>query len=250
MKEARYFYVPQAEHLSELPAEEAAHAVKVLRLQAGDELFLIDGCGAFFRAEVTLAAAKHCGYRIVEKMAQQKTWNGHLHLAMAPTKMMDRVEWMAEKATEIGFDELSFLNCQFSERRQLRIDRVEKIVVSAMKQSRKAWMPVINDMVSFKTFVETPRPGLKFIAHCYNEIPKTDFYGELQSVDHGSSDAPVVTVLIGPEGDFSVDEVRLAMANGYRSISLCQSRMRTETAALAAVMMMQLSMRLPVDAGK
>ena len=240
MKEARYFYVPDAESLSQLPAEEAAHAVRVLRLHEGDELFLIDGQGAFFRAEVTLAAGKHCGYRIIEKLPQQKTWNGHLHLAMAPTKMMDRVEWMAEKATEIGFDELSFLNCQFSERRQLRVDRVEKIVLAAMKQSRKAWKPQVNDMVAFKTFVETPRPGLKFIAHCYDEIPKTDLFGDLQQ----AADATAITVLVGPEGDFSVDEVRLAMANGYRSISLGQSRLRTETAALAAVMMMQLRMRI------
>ena len=160
---------------------------------------------------------------------------------MAPTKMMDRVEWMAEKATEIGFDELSFLNCQFSERRQLRVDRVEKIVLAAMKQSRKAWKPRVNDMVSFKTFVETPRPGLKFIAHCYDEIPKTDLFDDLQQAD----EVPAITVLVGPEGDFSIDEVRLALANGYRSISLGQSRLRTETAALAAVMMMQLRMRLP-----
>lgn len=240
MKEARYFYVPEAETLGELPAEEAAHAVRVLRLQVGDELFLIDGRGAFLRAEVTLASGKHCGYRIVEKLPQEKTWNGHLHLAMAPTKMMDRVEWMAEKATEIGFDELSFLDCQFSERRQLRVDRVEKIVVSAMKQSRKAWKPAVNGMVSFKSFVETPRPGLKFIAHCYDEIPKTDLFADLQLLDNPQA----ITVMIGPEGDFSIDEVRLALANGYQSISLGQSRLRTETAALAAVMMMQLRMRI------
>ena len=243
MKEAHYFYVPDAESLGELPAEEAAHAVRVLRLQVGDELFLIDGRGAFLRAEVTLASGKHCAYRIVEKMPQQKPWNGHLHLAMAPTKMMERVEWTAEKATEIGFDELSFLSCQFSERRQLRVDRVDKIVLSAMKQSRKAWKPVVNDMLAFKTFVETPRQGLKFIAHCYDEIPKTDFFGLLQQQDFSSADAQAVTILIGPEGDFSTGEVHHALANGYRSVSLGQSRLRTETAALSAVMMMQLCMR-------
>ena len=239
MKEARYFYVPDAEALGQLPPDEAAHAVRVLRLQSGDELFLIDGTGYFFRAEVTLASGKHCGYQIVEQLPQEKTWNGHLHLAMAPTKMMDRVEWMAEKATEIGFDELSFLNCQFSERRQLRVDRVEKIVVSAMKQSRKAWKPQVNDMTAFNAFVTAPRPGRKFIAHCYDEIAKKDLWGELQSVD----DNQQLTVLIGPEGDFSIDEVRLAVTNGYESISLGQSRLRTETAALSAVMMMQLRMR-------
>ncbi|MBQ6203401.1 MAG: 16S rRNA (uracil(1498)-N(3))-methyltransferase [Prevotella sp.] len=247
MKEAHYFYVPDAEQLSELPADEAAHAVRVLRLQFGDELFLMDGKGTFFRAEVTLASGKHCTYNIVERMEQQPTWQGHLHLAMAPTKMMDRVEWMAEKATEIGFDELSFLNCQFSERRQLRVDRVEKIVVSAMKQSRKAWKPVVNDMVAFKDFVTTPRQGRKFIAHCYEEIVKKDLFDELQACVKNNNDVndkyQPLTVLIGPEGDFSIDEVRLAMENGYESITLGQSRLRTETAALAAVMMMQLSMR-------
>ena len=247
MKEARYFYVPDAEQLSELPTDEAVHAVRVLRLQTGDELFLMDGRGTFFRAEVTLASGKHCGYNIVEQLPQQKTWHGHLHLAMAPTKMMDRVEWMAEKATEIGFDELSFLNCQFSERRQLRVDRVEKIVVSAMKQSRKAWKPVVNDMMAFKDFITTPRLGRKFIAHCYDEIEKKDLFAELQAIVNDNDDDndkyQPLTVLIGPEGDFSIDEVRLAMANGYESITLGQSRLRTETAALAAVMMMQLSMR-------
>ena len=132
MKEARYFYVPDAESLSQLPAEEAAHAVRVLRLHEGNEFFLIDGQGAFFRAEVTLAAGKHCGYRIIEKLPQQKTWNGHLLLAMAPTEMMDRVEWMAEKATEIGVDRISFLDCQYSERRVIKTERLSKIAVAAM----------------------------------------------------------------------------------------------------------------------
>ena len=147
--------------------------------------------------------------------------------------------WMAEKATEIGFDELSFLNCQFSERRQLRQDRVEKIVVSAMKQSRKAWKPTVNEMLAFKDFIGQERSGRKFIAHCYEEIEKKDFFDELDGLKVDEE----VTVLIGPEGDFSIDEVRLAMANGYESISLGQSRLRTETAALAAVMMMQLKLR-------
>lgn len=239
MKEARYFYVPGADKQAELPQEEASHALRVLRLQAGDELFLMDGEGVFYRAEVTMASNKHCLYRILETISQEKTWNGLIHLAMAPTKMMERVEWMAEKATEIGFDELSFLNCQFSERRQLRQDRMEKIVVSAMKQSRKAWKPTVNEMLAFKDFIGQERSGRKFIAHCYEEIEKKDLFDELDGLKADEE----VTVLIGPEGDFSIDEVRLAMANGYESISLGQSRLRTETAALAAVMMMQLKLR-------
>ncbi|MBP5570259.1 MAG: 16S rRNA (uracil(1498)-N(3))-methyltransferase [Prevotella sp.] len=240
MKEARYFYVPKADTQTELPQDEASHALRVLRLQTGDELFLMDGEGVFYRAEVAMTSNKHCCYDILERLPQEKTWKGHIHLAMAPTKMMERVEWMAEKATEIGFDELSFLNCQFSERRQIRKDRVEKIVVSAMKQSRKAWKPQVNDLQAFRDFILQERKGLKFIAHCYDEIEKKDLFEQLECLN---TDEENVTVLIGPEGDFSVDEVRQAMANGYQSVSLGQSRLRTETAALAAVMMMQLKLR-------
>ena len=111
MKEERYFYVPEADSRMELPQEEASHALRVLRLQPGDSIFLMNGKGLFFRAEVAQTTNKHCTYNILETLPQQKTWRGHLHLAMAPTKMMERVEWFAEKATEIGIDELSFLNC-------------------------------------------------------------------------------------------------------------------------------------------
>ena len=117
MKEVRYFYVPEAATQVELPAEEATHALRVLRLKGGDEIFLMDGEGSFYRAEVTAASSKRCLYEIKETMPQKRAWKGHIHLAIAPTKMMERIEWMAEKATEIGFDELSFLNCQFSERK-------------------------------------------------------------------------------------------------------------------------------------
>lgn len=241
MKEARYFYVSDADTVDELPQDEATHAVRVLRLQAGDEIFLMDGRGVFHKAEVTVVSNKKCLYRIVESQQQESTWHGHIHLAMAPTKMMDRVEWMAEKATEIGLDEFSFLNCKFSERKQLRIDRVEKIVVSAVKQSRKAWMPLVNDMVSFAEFVKVPRKGRKFICHCYDEVPKKDLFLELTSVS--SAEEQDVTVLVGPEGDFSIDEVRMALDNGYESVSLGKSRLRTETAALMAVTMSNIARR-------
>ena len=241
MKEERYFYVPEADRRMELPQEEASHALRVLRLQPGDSIFLMNGKGLFFRAEVAQTTNKHCTYNILETLPQQKNWRGHLHLAMAPTKMMERVEWFAEKATEIGIDELSFLNCQFSERRQLRQDRVEKIVLSAMKQSRKAWKPIVNEMVSFKKFVQQERKGCKFIAHCYEEIEKKDLFDELKKLNDETDEE--MTVLIGPEGDFSIDEVQLALDNGYESISLGQSRLRTETAALSAVMMLQLKNR-------
>lgn len=237
MKETRFFYVPDAAHQEELPPDEAMHAMRVLRLKGGDELFLMDGEGTYYRAEVTIAATHHCYYQIKESIPQVPQWKGHLHLAIAPTKMLDRIEWMTEKATEIGVDEISFFTCQFSERRVMKTTRLEKIAVSAVKQSHKAWKPVLNELVSFRKFIETPVEGRKYIAHCYDTIPRTNLFDELRK----PSDNLDATVLIGPEGDFSIDEVEAAIAAGYQSVDLGQSRMRTETAGLAAVMMMQLS---------
>ncbi|MBP3850505.1 MAG: 16S rRNA (uracil(1498)-N(3))-methyltransferase [Prevotella sp.] len=237
MKEVRFFYAPDAATSTELPQEEAMHALRVLRLKAGDEMMLMDGKGSFYRAEVTLAHTHHCCYEIKESLPQQPQWKGRVHLAIAPTKLMDRIEWMTEKAVEIGVDELSFLNCQFSERRVVKVPRIEKIIVSAVKQSRKAWKPVINEIVPFSDFIAQPREGRKYIAHCYDEIPRTYLYEELQK----PSDTDDALVLIGPEGDFSIDEVRKAVASGYQSVHLGESRLRTETAGLAAVMMMQLT---------
>ena len=239
MKETRYFYVPDAASTNELPAEEAAHASRVLRLESGDEVFLIDGTGCFFKAQLTLVTKGRCLYDIVERLPQEKTWNGRIAVAMAPTKVIDRVEWTLEKATEIGIDEFSLLNCAFSERRNVKLERLDKIVVAAVKQSRKAWKPLLNDLQPFESFVNRPRKGAKYIAHCYAEIDKKDFYGELLQLNGDEE----VTILIGPEGDFSIDEVRLAMSKGYVPVSLGQSRLRTETAALAATMIAQLAFR-------
>ena len=239
MKETRYFYVPDAARSNELPAEEAAHASRVLRLESGDEVFLIDGAGCFFKAQLTLVTKGRCLYDIVERLPQEKTWNGRIAVAMAPTKVIDRVEWTLEKATEIGIDEFSLLNCAFSERRNVKLERLDKIVVAAVKQSRKAWKPLLNDLETFESFVNRPRKGAKYIAHCYAEIDKKDLYGELLQLTGDEE----VTILIGPEGDFSIDEVRLAMSKGYVPVSLGQSRLRTETAALAATMIAQLVFR-------
>ena len=243
MKETRYFYAPDAASATELPGDEAGHVLRVLRMGVGDELLLADGKGCFYRATITAATGHRCAYRIEETMPQQPAWQGHLHLAMAPTKLMDRVEWFAEKATEIGFDELTFLDCQFSERRVVKEERIDKILVSAMKQSHKAWKPELNGMQRFRDFITAERDGDKFICHCYNE--------ELRAEGSVRWDKPLLfdvlrpgvptTVLIGPEGDFSIDEVRLAEQNGYRSVSLGRSRLRTETAALVAVHLMQLA---------
>lgn len=242
MKEARYFYVPEAATAAELPAEEATHATRVLRLQPGDEMFLMDGKGCFYRAAVTLATSKRCMYEIKETLPQDKTWNGHIHIAVAPTKMMERIEWFAEKATEVGVDEFSFLSCKFSERKVMKEERIDKIVVSATKQSRKAFKPIVNPLATFKEFISQERSGKKFIAHCYTEIDSVDLFNTL-SQTHSADAATDVTVLIGPEGDFSIDEVRLAIECGYTPISLGESRLRTETAALYAAMIAQTVMR-------
>lgn len=241
MKETRFFYVPNAGQENEMPTEEALHALRVLRIKSGDEINLMDGVGNFYRAEVTLAATKRCLYEVKEVLPQQPAWHGHVHLAISPTKVMDRIEWMAEKATEIGFDELSFLNCKFSERKTMRTVRLDKIVISAVKQSHKAWKPIVNQMVSFKEFIAQPRKGRKFICHCYEEFEKVDLMTELQKPYDEDAD---VTVLVGPEGDFSVDEVKLAIANGYESASLGTSRLRTETAGLMSVAMANLTRRI------
>ena len=237
MKETRFFYVPDAAQQNELPPDEAMHAMRVLRLKGGDEIFLMDGIGNFYRAQVTIAATHHCYYEILETLPQDPQWNGHFHLAVAPTKIIDRMEWMVEKATEVGVDEISFLDCAFSERRVVKSARIDKIIVSAVKQSHKAWKPVLHEMMSFSRFIEQPRSGLKYIAHCYEEIPRANLFGELRK----HADESEITVMIGPEGDFSIEEVKQAIDKGYQSVNLGTSRLRTETAGLSAVMMMQLS---------
>ncbi len=237
MKETRYFYVPDAATATELPEDEATHALRVVRLKSGDEMMLMDGKGGMFRAEVTTAASHHCCYHIIEQLPQEPQWQGRFHLAIAPTKMIDRIEWLLEKATEIGFDEVSFLDCKFSERKTIKPERLERILISAAKQSHKAWLPKLNPMVPFKDFIAAHSQGHRFIAHCYEEYTKENLFDCLRSISPDEE----ATVLIGPEGDFSTDEVELAMANGFVSVSLGSSRLRTETAGLASVMMFQLA---------
>ncbi|MCI6118943.1 MAG: 16S rRNA (uracil(1498)-N(3))-methyltransferase [Prevotella sp.] len=238
MKETRFFYVPNAMTTGELPEEEAMHALRVLRLKSGDEMMLTDGEGNFYRAEITIAATRKCMFRLIETLPQRKEWHGTLRLVVSPTKMMERMEWMVEKATEIGFDRISFINCDNSERRVVKTKRLEKIIVSAMKQSRKAWKPVIDEIVSFDEFMAKCTGGM-YIAHCYDEIPKVDFFGEMGKLDKDAD----VTVMIGPEGDFSLNEVRKCLDAGGVSVSLGESRLRTETAGLASVMMAHLCKR-------
>lgn len=220
------FYTPDIAQSNELPEEEAAHALRVLRLGVGDELTLTDGKGMFYQASIAAATNKRCQIVLQNATAWKKPWNGHIHIAMAPTKNLDRIEWFAEKATEIGIDELTFLNCRYSERRVVKTERIDKILVSAMKQSLKAVKPLLNGMTDFQKFVQMPFVGDKYIAHC-NEGEKL----LLKDIEGFSNKT---LVLIGPEGDFSIEEVALACENGFKPISLGESRLRTETAALVA----------------
>lgn len=240
MKEMRFFYVPNVQDNGELPEEEAMHALRVLRLKSGDEIMLTDGTGNFYKAEITVAATRKCVFKLLETIPQTPIWRGHLHLVVSPTKMMERMEWLVEKATEIGFDRISFINCDNSERRVIKVKRLEKIAVSAMKQSRKAWKPIIDEIVSFDELVAESTEGLRYIAHCYEEIKKVDLFNQLSISDKDED----VTLFIGPEGDFSLSEVKKAIDAGFVSVSLGESRLRTETAALYSVMMANLCKRL------
>ena len=220
------FYTPDITANPVLPEEESGHCVRVLRLSEGDQILLTDGKGSFYKAAITQAHPKHCGVELLDSWRQAPLWPFFVHIAVAPTKNMDRMEWFVEKATEIGIDAISCLNCRFSERREIKLARLEKILVSAMKQSQKATLPQLEGMVDFKDFVQRPFEGRKFIAHCEEEEKPL-----LRQLYHPRERA---LILIGPEGDFSPEEIALAKANGFEAISLGESRLRTETAALVA----------------
>ena len=220
------FYAPEIETTWELPEEEAAHCLRVLRLGEGDTLEVTDGKGKFFVVKIVSTAGKRCKVEATDTKIVEKGWNGNLTIAIAPTKNMDRMEWLAEKATEIGWDRVSFLNCRFSERKVIKTDRIERIVVSAMKQSLKFHKPEIEEITDFKKFIGAECSGKKFIAHCYDEDKKC-----LADCLVPGEDA---TILIGPEGDFSKEEVESAIKAGFTPVTLGNSRLRTETAGLVA----------------
>lgn len=221
------FYAPYIETNRELPEDESLHCVKVLRLTEGEEIRLTDGLGRFYQAVITHAHPKRCAFDILSEEHWEKYWPNRIHLAVAPTKNSDRMEWFAEKATEIGIDEITLLRCRFSERREMKSERLERILVSAMKQSEKALKPVLTGMTDFKPFVMQTFPGQKFIAHCYPDAERVS----LARIYRPGEDA---VILIGPEGDFSEEEIRLAVSRGFVPVTLGESRLRTETAALAA----------------
>lgn len=221
------FYAPHIAEILTLPEVESGHCVRVLRLTEGDEIGVIDGEGHYYRAVISLAHNKRCGVRIVETIEQPKHWAGSIEIAVAPTKNLDRIEWFAEKCTEMGIDAIVPLLCRYSERKELKTERIEKILVSAMKQSLKAVLPRLEEMTPFEQYVKQPFAGQKFIAHCHAE-------SERRLLSQCYTPGAQARVLIGPEGDFSTEEVQLAIANGYVPISLGASRLRTETAAVVA----------------
>ncbi|UGU16925.1 16S rRNA (uracil(1498)-N(3))-methyltransferase [Sinomicrobium kalidii] len=206
--------------------DESRHIVKVLRKKEGDHIHLTNGNGRIFEAEITLADIKHCTAKITEK-TQQPPRDYSLHLAVAPTKMNDRYEWFLEKATEIGVDEITPVICSHSERTKIKPERLEKIIQSAMKQSLSAYLPKLNPAVPLHEFLQEERQGQMFIAHCEEE--KERFFLQ-QKIIPGQK----VTILIGPEGDFSEKEIALALDKAYIPVSLGNTRLRTETAAIVA----------------
>lgn len=223
----RLFYDPHINPEAtshKLSEEESKHIVKVLRMSLNDTLAIVDGNGRYFETKIIDAHPKRCTVEItrIDVSQPSKDW---IHIAVCPTKQMDRTEWFIEKATEIGIDEISFINSKNSERVNLKLDRLQKKAVSAMKQSKRRFLPKINDLQSINTFLENNPNGL--LAHCY-ESEKSPFESVFQS-----NDCPV---LIGPEGDFSEQEVELALEKGYKTITLGKNRLRTETAALYACM--------------
>ena len=185
---------------------------------------------------ISSVTKKSCTFSIISQRQLLPTWQGKIHIGVAPTKNISRIEWLVEKATEIGFDSIHFLDCQFSERKNINIERLDKVAVAAMKQSHKSVKPELTSFIDFNDFIRKPFDGNKYIAHCYDEIPRTYLFDELRRQE--SDDA---LVLVGPEGDFSIEEVRMAVDAGFISVNLGTSRLRTETAGLSAVMMMQLA---------
>ncbi|TMU56166.1 16S rRNA (uracil(1498)-N(3))-methyltransferase [Flagellimonas algicola] len=206
-------------------SEESKHIAKVLRKKEGDILYITNGMGYLFEAEILIADPRKCKAQIVtEKKSIPKRY--HLHLAVAPTKMNDRYEWFLEKATEIGVDEITPIICERSERKVIKLERMERVLQSAMKQSLQTFLPKLNPAISYKQFMEQQMEGLKFIAHCEE--------GEKMELKRRAAADKDVTILVGPEGDFSTTEIQLAQEKGFVPVSLGNNRLRTETAAIVA----------------
>ena len=218
------FYCPELlNDASFLSKEESSHCFKVLRKKVGDHIHVIDGVGGFYEAEITIASQKKVIFNVIKKWNQPQS-SYSLHIAIAPTKNNDRFEWFLEKATEIGIDEVTPIICEHSERKMIKNERMEKIILSAAKQSLKSKLPKINKVTSFNDFMNKNHSSHCFIAHCLPS-QKKKLKNEVVSES---------TILIGPEGDFSTLEVEVALKNNFIPISLGSSRLRTETAGVIA----------------
>jgi 16S rRNA (uracil1498-N3)-methyltransferase len=224
------FYTPDIfGDIVELDEQESKHTLRVLRLKAGDPVQLVDGKGGLFRGEIIGEQAKRCRIRIISHTYGYRPLPYHLHLAVSPTKSADRFEWFLEKATEIGISEITPLLCQRSERSRINLERSERILVSAMKQSLRAFKPYLHAPQQFDTFISTPVEGTLGIAHCISESDRG------LKARSGIRDLPRserFTLLVGPEGDFSEEEVGIALAAGYLPFHLGEARLRTETAGI------------------
>jgi 16S rRNA (uracil1498-N3)-methyltransferase len=217
------FYAPGIAQLPILDMEESAHAIRVLRLHTGDMVYITDGKGGFYEAIITTPDPRGLTVELIKTLTESATRPYYLHVGIAPTKNIDRFEFFLEKSTEIGIDEITPILCRYSERDRLKYDRIERILIAAIKQSRKAYKPKVNEMVPVAGFVQAAQ-GTRFIAHC-NAKPEA-FIGKI--IAPGEK----ITILIGPEGDFSEDELAFAIQSGFQSISLGNSILRTETAGI------------------
>lgn len=228
------FYVPNISGAEIILDEtESKHAVRVLRLQNGNQVQVIDGVGGFYIAEITEANPKKCRLTIVGSQQEYGKKDFWLHIAIAPTKNIDRFEWFLEKATEIGIDEITPLLSGHSERKVIKPERLEKILISAMKQSVKAFLPKLNELQPFNQLVLNSKNKNKYIAHCNN--------GEKNHLKNEIKSGGDILILIGPEGDFNTEEVRFAQDNGFKEVSLGTSRLRTETAGIVACHIVNLA---------
>lgn len=209
-----------------LNEEESKHCSKVLRLRTGDTVHLIDGRGGLYKAQIAEANKKHVQLTVIEHQQEYGKRNHHLHIAIAPTKNIDRLEWFLEKATEIGIDEITPIICDRSERKIIKDERLEKVITSAVKQSLTAYHPILNSSISFSDFMKQKCNSQKFIAHCME--------GEKPYIREITDKYQSYLILIGPEGDFTPLELSAALQNEYKPVTLGNTRLRTETAALAA----------------